>query len=490
MTTKKANIIKIIVCVILASIMLVGNIVMSYAVEPDAPSTDNPDTIWYEWNDEELAEFWQSLMPGYILSHLGVVGSEEFLNSCYDNFVDIVDGLSIEAEISYNEWIGAHFYLNPKENVNPEIQKPSDLTVNNYTLDSTMVEVVNQAVQESVAENPLGYVMASLYSYKMMSTTPFDDYAKYETVQTFLSRFTDGYFLIMSNGFNGTDSFGGQSVQIVCVHIPSSYNFGLYGDIVDGVFSNVHGIYNWQTSINSSNWESIDYFGFKGNGQVVELNKSSLNQVLHNSIAIKKGFGSGSNQGMTLYTCNDKRENVLIFSTVAAYKNYNAGIPQDYYYGSGGINYPSTSVTSSNLNSGNVQDAYNQITDNSVSGMTGEEVIKLVDTVLKYYSTGSGGSGSGGNGHIIDFSSVSDLIASIGALIGELISGLAEGLTNIVSAIRSVITTIRENLTHGIIFEWLTELIAWLPTEIRSLIIALFTLTVIFACIKLVKGIL
>lgn len=498
MSIKKANVIKIIVCVLMACILLAGNIVMSYAIEPDAPSTDNPDTPWYEWNEQELAEFWRSLMPGYIMAHLGVIGSEQIMNEAYENFVDIVDGLSADLDISYDDWIALHFSVNPKEDVNPEVQKPSDLTVNNYTVDNTMVEVINQAVQTTLSEHPLGFTESYIPSYSFMNSDSFTSYVTYKTIQEIIKN-NNGYTFFVSP--NGVGDASNKYTLIISVDT-SLYPVNFIGTTTGGNFTNVRIEHDWSLLGSfPQNTEGIQYRVYKHSNGVIGAPASTISEAGQNagySTSYVPSFSSDlknissmptNSSNKTVFTSSSKNELIYVFATLNAYKNYNSGSPQPYYYGSGGVEYPIGSITSSNVNTSSVNDAYNQIVDNSVTGMTGQEVIQLVDTVLKYYSNGNGGSGNGG-GHIIDFSSISDLIASIGALIGELITGLAEGLTNIVEAIRTVITTLRETLTSGIIFEWLTELIAWLPTEIRTLVIALFTLTVIFACIKLVKGIL
>lgn len=495
MSTRKANIIKIIVCVILACVMLVGNIVMSYAQEP--PVIDYGQGIGSDemeegaenlgWTKEQYARFWASLFPVYILTGVGVAGDEVFFQQAYDNFVDIVDGLSLDASISYDDWIKLHLQLNPKDNVDTSVQPPTDFTVNNYVVDETMVSVVNQAVQETISETPLGYIEVAIPSIRMLDTsTAWNSYGQYKSVLEFCSTLEDGYVSMTYWYKPNTTTIG--DVQIL--YVPKSINYAFIGTVTGGI-TNVQYAINWISSTYPYNVDNrIKLYKVNINGEVTEISSSYNPQAAWRYLSNTTSLGYyGANKMNLMYT-GSKTCYEYVFPNINAYKAYNSGSPQPYYLSSE-FGYPTGSYSSSNVNTSSVKDAYNQITNNITSGMSADEVIDLVDTILNHFDNiGGSGSGGNGNGHIIDFSSISDLIASLGALIGELITGLAEGLTNIVSAIRSVITTIRENLTNGIIFEWLTELISWLPSEIRTLIIALFTLTVIFACIKLVKGIL
>lgn len=482
MSIRKANIIKIIVCVILACVLLAGNIVMSYAQETEVT---NPYNLEY-WTDAEESEYWEDLFPLFVLDQIGLISTHDLLESAYDNFVDIVDGLSVDANISYDDWIGAHFYLNPKDGVNTEEQLPNDLTVSYYTVDETMVNVVNQAVQETLAENPLPYVDIVIPSYKMLDvSSAWNNKGQYDTVKEFMSQ-GDGYYIGYNNNYQNKVS------KTFLIYVPN-VNIGLIGQTTGGIISSGFGIsYNWNFIQSYNTLKSIpnvNQYEILANGTITG---NTVQQI--GNISTTKNITKlpDTNSPYAIFTSSDTNQHVFLFTSNDAYKRYNSGSPQPYYYGSEGLQYPSGNVSSSSVNTSSVADAYNQVTNNITSGMSGQEVINLVDTILNHYNSssgGSGGSGSGG-GHVIDFSSISALLASIGNLIGSLITGLAEGLTNIVNAINNVITSIRENLTQGIIFEWLTELIAWLPVEIRTLVIALFTLTVIFACIKLVKGIL
>ena len=109
----------------------------------------------------------------------------------------------------------------------------------------------------------------------------------------------------------------------------------------------------------------------------------------------------------------------------------------------------------------------------------------------------SGGSGSGGSGSdnpdkdsIWDklFGSIGDLVKKIIEGIGTVIADVVDGLTGVVDSIIGAIESFISNFTEGTIIEFLQAFFIWLPDPLPDLLGVLFTLAVIFAVVKLVKG--
>lgn len=211
-------------------------------------------------------------------------------------------------------------------------------------------------------------------------------------------------------------------------------------------------------------------------------------------------INDGTQSRATIFTNLPKDELVYVFNSLNALKMYNSGAPQSYYLPSGSTQQVGdVSGTVDQFN--NAGGYYSSIVDNSVSGMSADEVIKLVDTILK--NTG-GGSGSGN-----DNDDDSSLWEKIGNAIGNLIDGIVDVIASVIEKLTDAILSVIHLLTgytddNGVYHEGLlgklTSLISvdfnsflgsvfdWLPPEIVTLFTATLIFAVFFAIWKMIRG--
>ena len=180
--------------------------------------------------------------------------------------------------------------------------------------------------------------------------------------------------------------------------------------------------------------------------------------------------------GFYVYTLANTETTYNLFTSLNGWINHQGHYEPSYELGS---NYGQ--VPSAVVNSNQITTYYNNTyTDNSVNGS---------NNVVYYppnYDPNSNGYDEGTK--TLSFDGIVNFLSSLGSLIGSLINGIAQGLANLVESLISIVNNLRNNLMSGVIFEFLTLFIGWLPLEIVSLLTALFAVTVIFALIKLLKG--
>ena len=193
-------------------------------------------------------------------------------------------------------------------------------------------------------------------------------------------------------------------------------------------------------------------------------------------------FNGGTQKGSYLFSLTDDVQNFKVFTSLSAWINAHGHFEYPFHTTNFFGRVPSVNVTSQDMTN-----VYNQIfTDNSNNSVN-------TNTVTNIYYPDSYVPDSNSydkDSHKLDFSGVGALLSSIGDLIGSLINGIAQGIANIVSSIASVVHNLVDVFTSGNVFAFLKVFMSWLPEPIPTLLISFFTLSVLFAVIKLVKGVL
>lgn len=394
---------------------------------------------------------------------------------------------------SYDSWWERHFGFNPSPNTTPNYDKPIDQnSISNVYWDQSVTNIFNEAIQETVAENPLSYKEASITSYKNMNTSVFDYYALYANLQEFMKQ-RDGYF-ICSAGIEGNGSIRYNLIRVN--FIPRGTNIGFVGNVIGGSFSNVQLSVNWTLGNQPQNYDSkIEKWIITTSG--IEKVTDNRWWFSCNTLSNSATIGRDSANGQVVFTSLPKNEYIYVFANNNAYKAYNSGSPQPYYFGSGyGSATGSVNLSTSNMsNSGNY---YSNVVNNIQSGWSAEQVLELVDKIIA--SGGGSGSGSGSSdsdsldlgwlgkigGVIVKIvnaitSVVTDIIDGIAnALIGE------DGTGGIVGTLKTILHNVVELVTEDFT-DFMSEIFGFLPPEISTILIAGISLSVFFGVIKILR---
>lgn len=178
---------------------------------------------------------------------------------------------------------------------------------------------------------------------------------------------------------------------------------------------------------------------------------------------------------VSCYTLAPSGTDTWLYTSLAGWINSQGHYEPSYQIGDNYGTVPSAVVSSNDITT-----YYNNTyVDNSVH-----------DSNNVYYPPNYNPSSNGydTDTHTLKFDGVGSFLASIGELFGALINGIAEGIANIVNSLISIVNNLKLNLIQGPIFELLSAFMSWLPDEIVALLTALFSITIIFALIKLIKG--
>lgn len=352
--------------------------------------------------------------------------------------------------------------------------------------------IILEYVQYCIQQNPLSYKECYIYSYNFLNTSQFSNYGIFKTVQEFIKQHAYT-FTYAPNGI-----INNQWVLLVGID-RSLYDVNFIGTTTNGGFTNVYLEHNWTSMQNSSfpqNNQGIDYMAIKwpnggtGTGKTINAALQAAGVSTTSWTAPMKNVQNTSSIGTSLNTVVfsglEKNELVYVFSSLNAYKNYNAGRPQDYYLTESGIAGGTWTATDGSFIAGQDLTYYGQsyqtITTQTQSGWTAEQVLQLVELIMS--GQGSSGSGSGsGSDTEIDFG----ILGRIGALIARLFSMIINAIVEVFDSVVSIIENVSEHLLQGTIFEFLSAFIGWLPDEIIALLSALFAVAVIFALVRLVR---
>lgn len=398
---------------------------------------------------------------------------------------------ALEQEMSFNEWINRNttwFYLK-------DTSVHDENTLESIQLSPAAAQDIQLAINNYIAENPLGYTECYLASYNMLNADIFSNYAQFSAVKEFIKN-QNGYVLTYAMYTAGTYTV------YACV-IPKSMDIGFFGTTTQGIFNNVSVAINWQVSqIPWTVFSNVDLYTINPDGSTIKWSSGYYPSVtgLQNLTNVPT-----AQQKWNVFSNTSKSELVYVFDNLNAYKNYNAGAPQPYYMGS---NFGTYNTTTYNVRDNRSMDYYyNQVVDNSKTGMTPEEVQKLIEEILRRTGGGSGG-GSGGSDDN-DPDSIFGWIAEIGTLLKDLIKNLGSAIKEVISGIVDAITDVINllvgytddqgvhhdgllgrlvSLINGGFNDFLSDIFSWLPPEIVTIFTASIVISIFFGIWKIIRG--
>lgn len=395
-----------------------------------------------------------------------------------------------QAQVSPLEWYNENLKINYKDNGNTE---PTRADVESITASRQVMQDSFNVTNEYIIQNPLGYKEAYINSYNNLSPLLFTTYNQWKSAQEVVKQSDSPVLMhLWKNGSN----------QFFCdfVKLDRNRSLNYIGSVSLGGFSNVYAYYGWSV-VSQNTFSASDFKRVNADGSISNLGYSEP----FSGRAILNGNGSSANTNNAyVFSNQDKNELVYVFSTLNSLKAYNSGTPQPYYLSSDYSSYVPASTTF-NVNSPTTNQVYNNIVDNSYSGMTPEEVQKLIESILDRLGYGNGngsgggsGDGSGGgSGDSLDLS----FLGKIGELIAKLINGIGDLIVSVIGGIVDAFTSIIDLLTgdNGIItrlfnlidstfVSFLTEVFSFLPAEIITALTALIVLSVFFAILRFLRG--
>ena len=209
-----------------------------------------------------------------------------------------------------------------------------------------------------------------------------------------------------------------------------------------------------------------------------------------------------------------KTEEIQIYSSSSLASRNSLGQSPYYYNNSTWQDFSSTSgdyiVTDENINTVSYGDTISYIGDqrtennNQVDNSTVNNWI--TNTNNDNHSTGGSGGGSGGGGPggsgsddsgggIGDIfgwlktigTAIASLIKGLGEFLAEIVSGLSDAISSLLEAISSLITNLHSSMS-GVFFDIIGELFEWMPTEWQDLMTYAFTIMILVAVIKFIRG--
>lgn len=428
-----------------------------------------------QWVADNFYEFCNWVAHGYVSLSYDAVGDNVTFHWWLDNEADPEEAQEFEES---------------------EVEITSD---GNYNVPQNVQQTVLNYIEYRIQQNPLTYKQAYIKSYNYLSPNQFSNYGLYKSIQEFIKN-ADGFVAIHGENRNGVwDPSLNNSVYV----IPKTINMGLYGSVTNGSMSAQLAV-NWQTSGKPQNIDNrIKCYTFNGSGQFTAV------QTCYRDLGYLKNpntITSGSTTDFTLFTSMNESELVYVFSNLNAYKNYNSGYPQNYYYTQQGIETPLSSWTATGGSLIAGQDltyygqTYSTISQQTQTGWTAEQVLQLVESIMSGSGGSSGGSGGSGDGSDFDLGFLGTIGRLIGSLItgiGNLLTGVLEGIVNviigedgnggIVGTVRNVITNLLD-LFDNDFAELFSTVFDWLPPEIITLITAALTFSLLFGIIKMIRG--
>lgn len=387
---------------------------------------------------------------------------------------------------SYDSWWERHFGFNPSPNTTPNYDKPIDQnSISNVYWDQSVTNVFNEAIQETVAENPLTYTECYIPSYNFLDPNQFNNFQIYSSLKEFMKN-QDGYIFVIKD-ISFTDFRKGY----ICV-VPRINYVDFVGTTNAGIFTNVTLYYEWVQK-NFTTYGSIPgatYYQINNDGSIQSLTPSYNWSLLLNNT----GFSTSGNY-IRVFSNYSKNELVYVFSTLNALKNYNSGSPQPYYFGSGyGTTTGSVNLSTSNMsNSGNY---YSNVVNNVQSGWTAEQVLELVDKVISTGGgSGSGGSGSGSSDNPFSFlgtigEAVGKLVGGIGDFIAQVVGGIVDAILDLINMFvgeDGVLNKLTSLINTGF-NTFLGDMFSWLPSEVVTCFTACLLVGIFFAIWKIIRG--
>ena len=326
----------------------------------------------------------------------------------------------------------------------------------------TVYNLYDDVIQDELQEN--GVIKLDLMSYNSLNSSVFDNVSLYSNfIGLCRTNASKKYVLICKDSY---------WIYIAFPNVnPNLYNNGsTLGQTLQLCTDQGGTITSWTTyrayRPNTTSWSTTNT-GFR-----------YANMVLGGPTPANKDGGQSSNNvasGWSIYTLNDNDTEVTTFTSLNGWVNHQGNYTPSYQLGSNYGNVPSAVVSSNDMTT-----YYNNTyIDNSVHDSNNVYYPPNYMPDSNSYDTDT---------HTLKFDGIASFLSSLGSLIGSLINGLAQGIANIVNSLISVCNNLIQNFTGGVIFELLQAFLGWLPPEIVGVLTGLFTITVIFALIKLIKG--
>ena len=385
-------------------------------------------------------------------------------------------------------------------------------------------DIVDYVQEEYIDQVSLGYSYQRIYSYNTISSELFNTQLQMEAFKNEISKLENVPYVFIpwyGNVTNITgamywDEANNRNVDIKVGNGPNDTRVFLYYAPSNGLRNidwysssgHLENYINVQTMIPTSNWQSIANWNSSNNtvmptgwhGVAVWPN----GQVKAVSYLFRPNIGTYRNTSylqnyatygsFSVFSTKGNNETVYLFDSLNAIKSFNAQEPQAYYTPSNStdvVPYVDPFDVSDLTSAGSY---YSSIVDNSVSGMSADDVIKLVDLII---NGGSGGGGSGGSGGNDD--------KSAWETIGEAIAGLISGIVTVVSKVATALKDAILGLLDIFIgedglFSKLSELVntnfsgflsavfGWLPPEIVTLFSATLVFGIFFAIWRMLRG--
>lgn len=339
---------------------------------------------------------------------------------------------------------------------------------NLYVNDTTPIYyIINQTISDEAEEN--GYINALMFSYNNINADQFYNLSLYSDFIRLCKEYNNlgrGYVYIMKNTANN------RKIEYVMFadKKPNIYNNGTtLGNTIQLIDDN--GNYTFTFDIYKNANEGATHFDkISENSKLRNLQLGNVTVPSGNVDGIVNGWKV---DGFGIYTLLPEKTNYYLSTSLSGWINSQGHYEPTYqlspYFG----NVPTVTITSNNMTTYYIQN----YTDNS-SG----------DTIYYPPNYDPNDNGYDETDKTLKFNGITEFLASLGNLLGSLINGIAQGLANLIQSLTSIINNLRNNLMQGVIFEFLSTFMGWLPIEIVSLLTALFGVTVIFALIKLLKG--
>ena len=386
---------------------------------------------------------------------------------------DLWTARALAQNMTFDEWVNRNttwYYMNGV---------PSQESVTGVQLSDDMASDIQVAINNYIGQNPLGYTECYIKSYNFLSPSLFSSYGQYASVKE----------RIKSNGapcaINSYTNPNGRWMYIC--PLDSSRQISYIGSTLNGSFSNVHAYYDWSIVSNPTKYQ------INANGTFTQYGSATL----QNYTLLNNTLSSDNGDRWTIFSSQEKDELVYVFSTLNALKNYNSGLPQPYYMGTGFGSY-NNYYGQTDLKGNNMGYYYNNVVNNVQAGWSPDQVLALVDKIASI-------AGSGSSSNEKDTGKMWD---RIGNAIGNLIDGIVSVITTVIEKLTDALLSIIHLLTgytddngvfHEGLFTKLTSLVnsgfssfissifSWMPEEIVTLLTATLVFGIFFGIFKLLR---
>lgn len=331
----------------------------------------------------------------------------------------------------------------------------------------TIYNVYDDVIHNEQIEN--GQINVELLSYKNINSSSFKNLSVYSRFIGLCKQYKDCKYVCVLRWNNGPY----QTVTRIMFPINGNlYNNGAtVGNTLNFCNDNGQELHNFYTYYARNEETDFTYQGdyfYTTNGHVGSSNIS---------IGYADNISNGNyyTASYAVYTLNEDRTNYILFNSLNGWVNNQGHYEPSYQIGTNYGTVPSAVVSSNDMTT-----YYNNTyIDNSQGSHNTVWYPPNYDPTDNGYDSET---------HTLKFDGVGSFISSLGNLIGSLINGIAEGIANIINSLITVVNNLKLNLLQGPIFDLLKAFMSWLPDEIVALLTAVFSITVIFALIKLIKG--